>query len=207
MAKEDKGKVKMTVIHFETESDNATLQENIRAIAGTLARALAPQQRVPAATVQLAALNQNAAVTPEEEQQVDGSDDDVVIGGTGSSGVKKQNGARRLRTPQPVEVDLTSAPMPLKEFIKEKSPEGENKKYLAIMYWFKKYKSIESVTMDHAYTGYRHMGWQVPADAGQPFRNMKTKQYGWVGSSGKGTFTINHLGENQVEKMGKPITK
>ena len=35
-----RGKVKMTVIHFETESDNATLQENIRSIANTLSRAL-----------------------------------------------------------------------------------------------------------------------------------------------------------------------
>jgi len=32
MAKEDKARVKMTVIHFETESDNATLQENIRSL-------------------------------------------------------------------------------------------------------------------------------------------------------------------------------
>jgi hypothetical protein len=30
----------MTVIHFETESDNATLQEKIRAITQTLTRAL-----------------------------------------------------------------------------------------------------------------------------------------------------------------------
>ncbi|MDP1768963.1 MAG: hypothetical protein Q8L74_09200 [Nitrospirota bacterium] len=206
MGKEDKGKVRMTVIHFETESDNATLQENIRAIAGTLARALAPQQRVPATTVQLSSPNQNVAVTAEEDQQADVLDDGVIER-TSLSGVKKQNGVRYRRTPQPVEVDLSKAPMPLKEFIEEKNPEGENKRYLAIMYWFKKYRSIESVTMDHAYTGYRHMGWQVPADAGQPFRNMKSKQYGWVGSSGKGAFTINHLGENQVEKMGKSIAK
>ena len=33
MAKQDIGKIKMTVIHFETESENATLQENVRAIA------------------------------------------------------------------------------------------------------------------------------------------------------------------------------
>jgi D-mannonate dehydratase len=47
LAKEDKAKIKMTVIHFETESDNATLQENIRAITQTLIRALASPQRVP----------------------------------------------------------------------------------------------------------------------------------------------------------------
>ena len=39
MAKDDKAKVKMTVIHFETESDNLTLQENIRAISHALTRA------------------------------------------------------------------------------------------------------------------------------------------------------------------------
>jgi hypothetical protein len=41
MAREEKAKVKMTAIHFETESDNATLQENVRVIAHTLSRALA----------------------------------------------------------------------------------------------------------------------------------------------------------------------
>jgi hypothetical protein len=46
LAKEDKAKIKMTVIHFETASDNSTLQENIRAITQTLTRALASQQRV-----------------------------------------------------------------------------------------------------------------------------------------------------------------
>ena len=57
MAKEDKAKIKMTVIHFETESDNATLQENIRAITQTLTRALASPQRVATPYVQLPSAN------------------------------------------------------------------------------------------------------------------------------------------------------
>jgi hypothetical protein len=57
LAKEDKAKIKMTVIHFETESDNATLQENIRAITQTLTRALASPQRVAYIPAQLPSAN------------------------------------------------------------------------------------------------------------------------------------------------------
>lgn len=52
------------------------------------------------------------------------------------------------------------------------------------------------------------MGWHVPKDASSPFRLMKTAKYGWVGSGDTpGSFTINHIGENEIQKMGKPKAK
>jgi hypothetical protein len=186
LAKEDKAKVKMTVIHFETESDNATLQENIRAIAHTLTRALATPQRVVYALPQLPGGNStDTEIAPEVGEQ-DVIDAEEV---PPSSAPKPKGGSRQYRTPQPLDIDLTSGDVPLKAFLEQKKPDGDVKRYLAIAYWLKKYRDINEVTMDHAYTCYRHMGWQVPKEAGQPFRTMKTKSYGWV-KSGTASTTL-----------------
>ena len=46
-------------------------------------------------------------------------------------------------------------------------------------------------------------GWQTPIDPSQPFRTMKNKPYSWMKSgTNKGFYAINHLGENEVDKMG-----
>ncbi len=204
MAKEDKAKIKMTVIHFETESDNATLQENIRAITQTLTRALASPQRVAYSSVQLPSANgvdTNPNIGVDDEPHV--LDAEVTAPGSTSPSPKKRGGARTSRTPQPIELDLTSGDMPLKGFIEQKKPDGDIKRYLAIAYWLKKYRNINEVNMDHAYTCYRHLGWQVPADASRPLRAMKSTRYGWMtAGSTRGAYVINHIGENQVEQMG-----
>jgi hypothetical protein len=98
---------------------------------------------------------------------------------------------------------LTSGGIPLKGFIEQKKPDGDIKRYLAIAYWLKKYRTINEVNMDHAYTCYRYLGWQVPADASAPLRAMKSTRYGWMtAGSIRGAYVINHIAENQVEQMG-----
>jgi hypothetical protein len=204
LAKEDKAKIKMTVIHFETESDNATLQENIRAIAQTLTRALAAPQRAAYPSVQLPSANgvdTNPNIGVNDEPDV--LDAEVTAPGSTSPSPKKKGGARTSRTPQPIELDLTSGDMPLKSFIEQRKLDGDIKRYLAIAYWLKMYRNINEVNMDHAYTCYRYLGWQVPADASVPLRAMKSTRYGWMtAGSIRGAYVINHIGENQVEQMG-----
>jgi len=204
MAKEEKAKVKMTVIHFETESDNATLQENVRAIAHTLSRALTSSQRIISAPAQLSSNNEQIM---EQTGEVDdeGGVDEVELTLSSPSSNKKKNAVRQYRTPQPLELDLISGDLPLKSFLDQKQPDGDVKRYLVIAHWLKQHRNIQEVTMDHMYTCYRHMGtgWQVPADAAAPLRTMKGKQYGWMKTgSTKGSYTLNHLGENEVGKMG-----
>lgn len=205
MAKEDKGKVRMTVIHFETESDNATLAENIRAVANTLARALTPQPRTVVRPAQLTSGNgASGAPTPEAEIEED-FEDAIDVEATPVSAKAKGNKAAAPRQPQPVDLDLISGDVPLKAFLEQKNPTSDIKRYLAIAYWLKQYRNINDITMDHAYTCYRHMGsgWNVPKDAGIPLRQMKQKRYGWMSSgSTPGSYAINHLGENEVNNMG-----
>jgi hypothetical protein len=205
LAKEDKAKIKMTVIHFETESDNSTLQENIRAITQTLTRALASQPRVVYAPAHLPppSSSTGTALETEIDDNSDILDGEVESSSSTSSPSKEKSRRHQSRTPQPLELDLVSGSMPLKAFLEQKNPDGDTRKYLAIAYWLKKYSNTNEVTMDHAYTCYRHMGWQVPADAAQPLRTMKSRRYGWMtAGSVRGAYTINHLGENVVEQMG-----
>jgi hypothetical protein len=208
MPKEDKGKVKMTVIQFETESDNATLQENIRAITNTLARALAPQPRVIQAPPQLPNGNgdngANGDAKSSEQPSLFDDNDDAIDGEITPAPAKakaKSSSPRQLPTPQTLDLDLKSGDVPLKEFLEQKKPSGDNKRYLAIAYWLKTYLSINAITMNHAYTCYRFMGWNVPADASSPLRAMKKQ--GWMKKAEEaGAYSINHVGENVINEMG-----
>lgn len=209
MPKEDKGKVKMTVIQFETESDNATLQENIRAITNTLARALAPQPRVVQMPPQIPSGNgdngADGAKIPEQGSLFNGDVDAIDAEVTPAVSKKaKSNGAPKYTAPKPLDLDLTSGKVPLKTFIEQKNPDGDVKRYLVIAYWFKEYRGISEITKDHAYTCYRFMDWSdVPKDVSGAFRTMKKKEYGWMNAGSKnGLYAINHIGENVVNQMG-----
>lgn len=203
MAKDDRAKVKMTVIQFETESDNVTLLENIRSITQTLTKALAPAPRFALASIQPAPSGTDPSIQAFSEIEEEEDAPQRVAQPTATTSMK--NGvARQYRTPKPIDLDLSSGSVPLKTFMDKAKPEGDIKRYLAITYWLKTYLQIEEISMDHAYTCYRHMGtgWQVPADASKPFRQMKSKTYGWMKSgSSRGSFVINHLGENEARKM------
>jgi hypothetical protein len=202
MAKDDKAKVKMTVIQFETESDNATLQENIRAIANTLTRALASPPRIAQPPAQLASGDGASNGAAGQATEV-GSDDDAIDADIISTPQKKaKTAARQMPTPKPLDLELATGDVPLKTFLEKKKPDGDNKRYLVIAYWLKTYRNINEITMDHAYTCYRTMGWNVPKDASSPLRQMKKQ--GWMNrGTGKGAYAINHIGENVINEMNR----
>jgi hypothetical protein len=207
VAKEDKAEVEMTVIHFKTKSDNATLQENIRAIANTLTRALAPPPTQPrivsAPPAQLHSGNgANNGAGMEQATDLDNFDDAIDVSAKPVAAKKKS--APRYTKPETLELDLESGDVPLKTFLEQKKPEGDIKRYLAIAAWFKQHRGLNEITMDHAYTCYRFMGWNdVPKDVSGPFRAMKKREYGYINAgSAKGLYAINHIGENVVNQMG-----
>lgn len=198
MAKDDQADIEMTVIHFKTKSSNKTLEENVRAIANTLTRALAQPTRVIQVPAQLpsgnGAANGGASEADEYDDAIDADVTDVPK-------KPKKAAARQLPSPEVLELDLTSGEMPLKTFLEQKKPDGDTKRYLVIAYWFKEYRKIAEITMDHAHTAYRSMGWNTPKDASSPLRGMKKQ--GWMKrGSGKGAYAINHIGEGVVNDMG-----
>jgi hypothetical protein len=92
------------------------------------------------------------------DDEPDVLDAEVTALGSASPSPKKKGGVRTSWTPQPIELDLTFGDMPLKGFIKQKKLDGDIKRYLAIAYWLKKYRNINEVNLDHAYTCYRYLG-------------------------------------------------
>lgn len=193
----------MTVIQFETESSNETLQENIRAIANTLTRALAPAPRVIQTPAQLTSGNGAGADGTAQGQlfEADDHEDAVDADITPITKKAKKGAARQLPSPEVLELDLTSGEVPLKTFFEQKKPDGDTKRYLVIAYWFKEYRKIVEITMDHAHTAYRSMGWNTPKDASSPLRGMKKQ--GWMKrGSNPGAYAINHIGEGVVNDMG-----
>jgi hypothetical protein len=203
VAKDDDAEVEMTVIHFKTKSNNATLQENVRAIANTLARALAPPPpRVASVPKQIT--SGNGAEPPLDEQ---GYEEDALEGELvpPKPARKARSSSGKGRTPEILqELDFTADPMPLKQFIEEKKvPDDYSKRYLAIAYWFRQYRSINEVSADHIYTAYRFMGWGVPKDVSKPLRNLKAANEWLSGGSSRGLYVVNHIGENIINEMGK----
>lgn len=99
------------------------------------------------------------------------------------------------------DVDLTSGDVPLKKFVDEKNPDGDAKRYTVIAFWFKHQRNTPSITVNHIHTAYRHLKWSTPKDAGQPLRDLKSKNQWFSKGDGRGEYVINHIGENIVNEM------
>jgi hypothetical protein len=97
------------------------------------------------------------------------------------------------------DVDLNSGDVPFEKFAKEKGPGATLSRHLVAAYWFKKYRNLDGITADHAFTCYKKMSWGTDIrDFAQPFRdNARAGR----GDMKKGLFAINHIGEDVVEKM------
>jgi murein DD-endopeptidase MepM/ murein hydrolase activator NlpD len=104
------------------------------------------------------------------------------------------------RQPKVLELDLKAGPVPLRQYLEQKNPTSDYRKSLLIAAWMKANLSLDEVTMDHIYTGYRHMGWPSPKDVSSPMRSMK-RQNGWFGKGKeKGAYAINHVGIDAAER-------
>lgn len=202
----DKGKVKVRVIEFEMEGSNQTLRDSIQNIVGAIGRT--PQVvRIagPAAGQASTATVNDATVAGSEEIVLD---DEFVPTEPGSDTTAQRSTrprrAARVKSPKPVSADLRSGPMPLKTFL-AKSPPAIEKRYTLIAYWFKKYQNVKEVTADHIYTAFLEMGWtNLPKDAGQPLRSLKTT--GWFDKgTGGGAYEINHIGEGKAIDLVKAM--
>jgi hypothetical protein len=102
------------------------------------------------------------------------------------------------------DLDLTKAPVQLKDFVQEKNPGGDMDKYAVIAAWFKQHLSTEEIAIDHIFTAYKALGWQaqLPDNLSQTFRNLKSNKNWFDSGSKRGLYRINWNGESAVNKMG-----
>jgi hypothetical protein len=101
-------------------------------------------------------------------------------------------------TPAVLELDLTTDTS-LASFAQKANPKSHLKRYLVVAAWFKEHRNIDAITSDHVYTCYRSLKWPLDInDFAQPLRDLKARQY--FTAPEKGSYAINHLGLQQVEK-------
>lgn len=198
--REEKAKIKFRFVEFDMEGGSAALHESLRAIAGAINRGAKPAALPMTSKPGAQALTAGDAQDPEEAETDDGLTEELPEADQREQ--NRANGApKKLRTPQIVDLDLKTAPG-LKEYCDKLQPEGDNKRYLAIVAYLRQHRTVREVTMDHVYTCYRHMGWNVPRDVSSPLRGLKKS--GWLDKGeAKGAYALNHIGENEIEKMSK----
>jgi len=106
---------------------------------------------------------------------------------------------RKILAPKVLnDIDWKSGEMSFQKLAEDAKPTSDLMKHLVVAYWFKLHRGLQSVTADHAYTCYKKMSWSADiADFIQPFRDLARRGDGEVKG---GTFSINHIGEDKVEK-------
>ena len=200
---DDRAKVKFRVIEFELEGANATVESSVKNLTTVIMQkngASAPPKPVlrgnGAAPVLPAAPTATEIEEPEnlEEQLVSGAEEDVA-----ESSPTRPRVPRKPPTFEVIDIDLTSGEMPFTKYCEGKNLDTDWNKYLVCAEWLKEYRGLAAVTADHFYTMLRFMKWTVPGDAAAPLRAMKKQ--GWFTTPERGKYAINHLGENEVNRM------
>jgi hypothetical protein len=190
----------MTVMLFQLEGSDETLQEGFRTINTAIDRLANPVVRVIGSS-QPKGL---PASKSGDENASDIIDAEIVE----EAGETEEVPAERPKTPrapgvprQPkiLDLDLKTGSPPLREYIEQKSPSTHTRKCLLIAAWMKANLSIDEVTMDHIYTAYRHMGWTSPKDITSPLRSMK-KNGQFKKGKDEGTYAINHIGIDVADR-------
>jgi hypothetical protein len=201
---DDRAKVKFRVIEFELEGANAAVENSVKNLTTVIMQkngASAPAKpaliRGNGAGPVLRAAPTGADI-PEEPENLqelvpDANEDSV------ESAPAKPRVARRPPVPQVIEIDLTSGEMPFAKFCEGKHLSKDTDKYLLCAVWQKEYRNTPSVTDDHIYTMFKFMKWPIQADVAAPLRSMK--RTGWFTTPERGKYAVNHLGENEVNRM------
>jgi hypothetical protein len=198
----DHGNTRIRFIMLEADGDAADLHQIAQAISQAVRPAVihhappalpALPQPVPANGTQ------RSLESPQQPQAAfDFEEPEPVAASipTRKSSPKK----RKLRTPEVLDLDLTSGEVPFTAYYQERNPTDHIKRYLVIAAWFKQYRQTDEISVDHIYTCYRILNLNVVDDVGSIFRGGKSR--GWFHSGEQsGWYAINHVGINQVNNL------
>jgi hypothetical protein len=191
---------KMTVMLFQLEGSDETMQEGFRTINNAIDKLANPVVRVigpsPAKSLAPPENGAGSAALAVDAESVDVTDEGDETPTERSKSAKPT----APRQPKVLDLDLKAGTVPLRQYLEEKNPTTDNRKYLLIAAWMKANLSLDEVTIDHIYTAYRHMGWTSQRDVGAPLRAMKA-QNGWFAKGkDRGAYAINHIGIDVAER-------
>lgn len=210
-----KGKIKFRYMDSERTLDFSvenmpghSVTEGLRSIANALAgRTIAP----PAGKTPKAALDAAPEVEVEEEVQtpeeesVEGEVLEAEPESEESNGSAKPKRTRKPKAPKlmPTPV-LTTATLPLADFMKQKNATEMQEKYAVVAVWYKEQFQITDINIDRIYTAFKHLGQesQLPTDVEKPLKNLTYVKKWFDKAKAPNTYTLNWLGESEVGKMG-----
>lgn len=192
-------KSKMTFIMFQLDGGDETLQQSFRTIGQALGNAFGHAKQLP---------NKPSPSGAQGDLEIESEvlEEPEASPGNGQEETSFANKPRTRpapKSPTLLDLNLNDGTPPLKEFLATKRPgDQDSKRYLAIAHWFKHHFKTPEVTVNHIFTGYRHMGWQTPKDPALPLRDLKNKNQWLTKGTTPGSFTTNHIGDDQVFAMG-----
>jgi hypothetical protein len=103
-------------------------------------------------------------------------------------------------TPELLDIDFNSFEVPLAAFAAGYKSDGQVARYLVACAWFQEHGGVAKVTPSHVYSAFKWLKWTSTAkDFVQPMRQLKSNEL--LGSTEKGTYTINHVGLKRVAEL------
>jgi hypothetical protein len=204
---EDRAKVKVRFIEFELEGGNAAVENSVRNLTNALTQkngvgSISKQPPTLKGIGTAPALLQTPSLAdpldePDSLEEAPGADAAAVA--AEASSPAKPRGTRKFTVPEVIDIDLISLDVPFAKYCEDKNLNTNWNKYLACAAWLKEHRNIAAITDDHIYTMFKFMKWSLTADVAAPLREMKKQ--GWFTTPERGKYAINHLGENEVNRM------
>lgn len=195
----------MTVMLFQYEGSDETLQEGFRTINNAIDKMANSVVRILPPPAAKGLTTSKDGLEPDQDvvdAEFEHAADDAVSTPSASQPKRKERGGNSRTPPQPkvLDLDLKAGAIPLRDYLEQRKPANHSRKCLLIAAWMKNNLNLNEIGINHIYTAYRHMNWVSPRDVGAPLRSMKS-QNGWFakGSIG-GTYAINHVGLDQAER-------
>ena len=193
----ERGKIKVRFFELEVEGGSEALQDSVRTLAAALQR---PATSVTPRTI-AGNLSAPAPVEGESEEPIGEEDSQPVQEDDAAARSIRQRAKRTPPTPKILDdVGFEEGTPTWVDFAKSKSPDSDVLKVAVVAVWFKRFKKVDSIGIDHAYTAFRFVDWATPDDIGQSFRNAK-RQKNWFSQDETGLWVINIVGINAVDKI------
>ena len=203
------GKGKITVVMFQLEGSDETLQDAIRVLGQGLEK-LAPGAPVYQRVLPPSRANGNAALPPGGE-----TDATIEPEYTEIDEPSEEDGAETTaHVPKPRKRRIQKALAPLKgvdwesgkifdEYANEKRPANHSEKYLVVAGWFKNFRNEETITTAHIVAAFDKVDWPKPENIGQVFRNLKYKNEWFDNGEKNGQWCLAQRGINHLDRLGR----
>lgn len=197
-------KSKMTVMVFQLEGSDETIQEGLKRVSDAIHGMVKQQPRLllkTSDTSNSGSTETDESPRPDREADSDAQpEEESQEGGDNAARVPKKEEREKPLQIVPT-IDFKKASASLESFSAEKKAgEGAQRRLLESVMWLRDHADVKEFSADHVYTCFKYMKWTNIPDRPRKFiRNLKS-QKGYFDSGTKtGHYTLNHIGEKEVE--------